>query len=153
MLKKLAHIAAGEDASLYVDQNGRLWAWGEPDNIFPICYFPPRFLPTQIPVLGDVAEIAVSNRSELLLKKDGSIWKHISFHDDKTYELTKLADDVAEIAAGGHHFLFIKKDGSLWAVGDNLYGQLGDGTLAHRDTPVLVRFDLKPGDLPPLENR
>jgi alpha-tubulin suppressor-like RCC1 family protein len=35
---------------------------------------------------------------------------------------------VTRIAAGQQHSLFVKSDGSLWAMGDNFYGQLGDGT-------------------------
>src|SRR5208282_3736128 len=30
--------------------------------------------------------------------------------------------------AGAYHSLFLKSDGSLWAMGNNEYGQLGDGT-------------------------
>jgi alpha-tubulin suppressor-like RCC1 family protein len=39
----------------------------------------------------------------------------------------QAATTVTHIAAGGDHSLFIKSDGSLWAMGDNEYGQLGDG--------------------------
>jgi hypothetical protein len=42
------------------------------------------------------------------------------------------------VAAGFSHSLAIKKDGSLWAWGDNRKGQLGDGTLTTRSSPVLV---------------
>ena len=40
--------------------------------------------------------------------------------------------------AGYDHSLYIKNDGSLWAVGDNTYGQLGDGTTTDRITPVQI---------------
>ena len=40
---------------------------------------------------------------------------------------------VTNIAAGGggDYSLFIESDGSLWAMGFNVYGQLGDGTLGN----------------------
>ena len=34
--------------------------------------------------------------------------------------------------------VFIKIDGSLWAMGENGYGQLGDGTITQRSSPVKV---------------
>jgi len=42
--------------------------------------------------------------------------------------LNSGAQPVTKIAAGYHHSLFLKGDGSLWAMGDNSWGQLGDGT-------------------------
>ena len=53
---------------------------------------------------------------------------------DGTYNNTNrpeqiVASNVTAIAAGNIHSLFLKSNGSLWAMGDNTYGQLGDGTL------------------------
>ena len=39
-----------------------------------------------------------------------------------------ISNGVVAAAVGNGHSLFIKSDGSLWAMGENLYGQLGDGT-------------------------
>src|SRR6185436_3593004 len=46
-------------------------------------------------------------------------------------------DSVVEVAAGGtgnghDHALALRSDGSVWSWGDNLWGQLGDGTLVTR---------------------
>jgi alpha-tubulin suppressor-like RCC1 family protein len=46
---------------------------------------------------------------------------------------------LAQKAAGGaNHTLIVKSDGTLWAIGDNSYGQLGDGSNTLRARPVQV---------------
>jgi alpha-tubulin suppressor-like RCC1 family protein len=40
-----------------------------------------------------------------------------------------VTTNVTAIAAGWNHSLFLKDDGSLWAMGNNAFGQLGDGSL------------------------
>jgi alpha-tubulin suppressor-like RCC1 family protein len=51
---------------------------------------------------------------------------------------TNGAQPVTKIAAGGFHSLFLKGDGSLWAMGDNEYGQLGDGTINKKNVPKQI---------------
>jgi len=46
--------------------------------------------------------------------------------------------NVIAMAAGDNHSLFVTVDGKLWAMGNNDYGQLGDGTYTTRNTPVRV---------------
>jgi alpha-tubulin suppressor-like RCC1 family protein len=45
---------------------------------------------------------------------------------------------VTAVAGGGYHTVFLLEDGSVMAVGDNGFGQLGDGTQASRSTAVAV---------------
>jgi len=52
------------------------------------------------------------------------------------------AANAASSAAGNSHSLILKNDGTVWGWGNNLYGQVGDGTLAQRGVPVQVK-DLK----------
>jgi len=49
-----------------------------------------------------------------------------------TLILTITSGCFKTISAGYHHTVAIKTDGSLWAWGNNLYGQLGDGTTDDR---------------------
>jgi alpha-tubulin suppressor-like RCC1 family protein len=42
------------------------------------------------------------------------------------------------ISAGAEHSMALRADGSLWAWGGNLFGQLGDGSLADKLEPTLV---------------
>lgn len=46
-----------------------------------------------------------------------------------------------QITAGGRHTLAVKEDGTLWTWGGNSVGQLGDGTLIERHTPVQIGTD------------
>jgi alpha-tubulin suppressor-like RCC1 family protein len=49
-----------------------------------------------------------------------------------------LGSGVNAIAAGGDHACAVTTAGAVFCWGDNIAGQLGDGTRAQRDTPVLV---------------
>lgn len=42
------------------------------------------------------------------------------------------------VAAGARHSVFLLADGTCMACGNNMYGQLGDGTTTNRATPVQV---------------
>ena len=42
-------------------------------------------------------------------------------------------------SAGANHGLALRTDGALWAWGSNVFGQLGDGTMECRDSPVRIR--------------
>jgi hypothetical protein len=49
-----------------------------------------------------------------------------------------VSSNVTAIAAGGGHSLFLKSDGSLWAMGENFYGQLGDGSNVSTNLPKQI---------------
>src|SRR5207253_2882150 len=51
---------------------------------------------------------------------------------------TRNLTDVSRAACGNDHSLAVKTDGTVWAWGENLTGQLGDGTTLRRSTPVQV---------------
>jgi alpha-tubulin suppressor-like RCC1 family protein len=60
--------------------------------------------------------------------------------------------DVCDAAApkiigGYNHTGVLKPDGRLYAWGQNLYGQLGDGTQTYRHTPVQVGTDTDWADI------
>ncbi|MCK4261195.1 MAG: hypothetical protein KAX49_19630 [Halanaerobiales bacterium] len=50
------------------------------------------------------------------------------------------AKDIVKpmVAAGTFHTIALKSDGTVWTWGYNWSGQLGDGTISHKTTPVQV---------------
>ncbi|MCL1900811.1 MAG: hypothetical protein FWG51_00240, partial [Firmicutes bacterium] len=54
----------------------------------------------------------------------------------------KIKDDgtvFTAVSAGNEHSLAIDSDGGLWAFGQNSYGQLGDGTVKGKNTPIKIK--------------
>jgi hypothetical protein len=62
-------------------------------------------------------------------------------HRQRAPVITAIAagggQDITGNVLGGHS-LFIKSDGSLWAMGNNQYGQLGDGTTQNQNRPEMI---------------
>ncbi|WAV92394.1 hypothetical protein NB643_04930 [Oxalobacter aliiformigenes] len=150
--RKIVRVATRMTESFLVADDGTVWNWGEPNNMKPYCMDAPRWVPTLLNSIDNVADIAVGEAHELYLKKDGSVWMIAYLAREKRTDPVKVMDNAAEIAAGSYHSLVLKKDGSLWAWGENECGQLGDGTYTVRNHPTRVRFDLSPDDLPPPED-
>jgi alpha-tubulin suppressor-like RCC1 family protein len=100
-------------------------------------------------VATNVTAIAGGYYHSLFLKSNGSLWAMCDNGDgqlgDGTYNPSGInqpeqivASNVTAIAGGGYHSLFLKSDGSLWAMGDNNYGQLGDGTTSNTNRPEQI---------------
>jgi alpha-tubulin suppressor-like RCC1 family protein len=146
MASNVTAIAAGGYHSLFLNRDGSLWAMGDNasgqlgDGTIDGGNFGTN-LPEQI-ISSNVTAIAAGWFHSLFLKSDGSLWamgdESYGELGDGTYGAPPyygtnrpeeiVSSNVMAIAAGGFHSLFLKSDGSLWAMGDNGYGQLGDGT-------------------------
>ncbi|MEI2358436.1 InlB B-repeat-containing protein, partial [Mesobacillus zeae] len=89
--------------------------------------------------LNHVKKIATSGYDVLALTVDGSIWKYTrSSGGDPISFLTKEISqgDFIDIACSNDHYVALKEDGTVWNWGNNDNGQLGDGTLTSKTTPV-----------------
>ncbi|MBT0663490.1 chitobiase/beta-hexosaminidase C-terminal domain-containing protein [Geobacter pelophilus] len=54
------------------------------------------------------------------------------------FSFSARAETPPDIAAGKYHTATLKSDGTVWTWGDNVNGQLGDGTYLDRSSPVPV---------------
>jgi alpha-tubulin suppressor-like RCC1 family protein len=52
-----------------------------------------------------------------------------------------VLSNVTAIACGGFYTVALRSDGTVWAWGENINGQLGDGTNKDKKSPVLSKED------------
>ena len=129
-----------EEFSLFTKSDGSLWAMGYENSgdLGDGNYFIWTNQPEQI-VSNNVVAIAAGGSHSLFVKSDGSLWAMgqgfegelgngrtgITSRTNKPVQI--LSSGVIAVAAGGLYSLFLKSDGSLWAMGQDRYGELGDG--------------------------
>jgi alpha-tubulin suppressor-like RCC1 family protein len=103
--------------------------------------------PTVVP-LPNVKQVTTSGSHACAVLVDGTVWcwgngldgrLGIDATPDAQPNPTKVdLDGVVEIASGWHHTCALRTDGSVWCWGRNDAGEVGDGTMAERDTPTHV---------------
>ncbi len=149
-------LSAGLAHTVYVDEDGVLWAWGsnqagqlgveteetgtglQGDSI-PLSSKPLR-------VMEDVVSASAGADFTLALKTDGTLWAWGGNEDgqlgcgttEPALQPVQILDQVTAMSAGDYHAAALRADGTLWTWGDNLFGQLGDGTWNSRSAPALV---------------
>jgi alpha-tubulin suppressor-like RCC1 family protein len=142
-------IAAGERHSLFLKNDGTVWASGFNGNgQLGDGTTTQRNTPVQVLGLTGIISIAASGWQSLFLKNDGTAWA-CGFNmsgqlGDGTTTQRNIPVQVSgltsitSIASGSFHSLFVKNDGTAWACGSNGTGQLGDGTTTQKTSPVQV---------------
>lgn len=148
-------VACGGNHTVALKSNGTLWTWG-----YNATYqlgdgtVTQRTSPVQIGTDTRWVGISGGNNHTVALRSDGTLY---AFGDNSVSQMgdgtltpktvpTALRAAPAEWivhARGLTHSMGIKSDGTLWAWGDNSAGQLGDGTLAGKLTPIQIGSDNK----------
>lgn len=151
-LSDVVAIAAGTYHVLALKADGTVWAWG--DNVSGQIgngTTTDRTTPMQVSGLTDVVKIATGRFFSLAIKSDGSVWTwgenlYGQLGDGTTSDRNVpvqvsgfTAAIPAIVATGAFHCTVVKNDGTVWAWGRNTYGNLGDNTVTHRSSPVMMQ--------------
>jgi alpha-tubulin suppressor-like RCC1 family protein len=155
-LTGVTQVAAGRFVSLALRSDGTVWAWGANDagQLGRGTTTGHEVTPTRVTGLTNVIKISAGGAFELALRSDGTVW---AWGNDQLGSLgngttadysavpVKVAglDNVTDIAAGFDASAATRTNGisaakTVWTWGGNGSGQLGDGTLTDRSTPVQV---------------
>ena len=141
--------AGGGNFACAVRSDGSLWCWGR-GEIGQLGEGQTQHRGTPVPVVGmqtGVSGVSVGEGHACATKTDGSLWcwgynPFGQLGDASTISRTTpvavvgMAGGVSSVSLYYGHSCAIKTDGSLWCWGLNDQGQLGDGTLVNKSTPV-----------------
>jgi alpha-tubulin suppressor-like RCC1 family protein len=162
-------VSGGWRFSLALKADGTAWGWGwavsgqlgnnNNANTLP---FQPRNFPSPVAVLttsgaqlSGVNQILAGTDNGMARRNDGTVWIWGSDQfgqlgdGNVIYEglVAKRLNDsvgaaitgVAQMAMGYRHALVLLNDGTALSWGQNLYGELGDGSYSTRTSPVILK--------------
>ena len=147
-------ISASTSHSMALKADGTLWAWGlnqfgEVGDGTQLT----RQAPVKIGTGDNWVAMSTGQGFSMGLKADGTLYTWGNNGKGQLGDGTNLqksspglmsVSDIETwlmIVAGANHTLGIKENGTLWAWGLNTAGQLGDGTLTQRNSPVQIGTD------------
>jgi alpha-tubulin suppressor-like RCC1 family protein len=150
-LTGVTQVAGGCNHSLALRSDGTVWAWGDNSagELGRGTVTDHEVTPAPVAGLAGVVKIAAGCEYSLALRSDGTVW---AWGANPVGELgtggaassavpvhVTGVSRVTAIAAGWNSAVAVVLNGaSVWTWGDNDSGQLGDGTLVTRTTPVRV---------------
>ncbi|WPB80239.1 MopE-related protein [Archangium violaceum] len=143
-------VSAGWYHSMALGANGKVWTWGRDNNgQLGDGATANRLAPYQVSLPSDATSISAGGYHSLALLVTGSVWawgnntygqlgNGLTATTQSVPVQTSLVGTTVSMAAGGYHSLAIDSTGTAWAWGFNTKGQLGDGSVLQRNSPVRV---------------
>jgi alpha-tubulin suppressor-like RCC1 family protein len=150
-LTNWAQVSAAE-GSAAITTGGQLYAWGNNGNgQVGDGTTNDKSSPVQIGSLTNWSRVSVSQDSCAAIKTDGTLWcwgfnnegqlgQNNTISRSSPVQVGALSD-WSQLDTGYRSVIAVKSNGTLWAFGANSgarEGQLGDGTIANRSSPVQI---------------
>ena len=147
---KWTAITASQLHSIGLKSDGSLWTWGyNADGELGDGTTVSRLSPIKIGAENDWVSIAAGASHSFGSKSDGTVWawgynSEGQLGDGTTLlktdpiQTSVILKDWLILSGGDNHSVGLKLDGKLWSWGDNSFGQLGDGTIIQRKSPVQI---------------
>ncbi len=150
-LNGITAISAGYEHSLFLKNDGTVWACGTNSSgeLGDGTTFD-KLIPVQVNSLSGIIAITAGDDCSFFLKNDGTVWAcgnsgsgELGIGSSSNIYITipvqvNSLSGITAISNNNAHTIFLKNDGSVWACGRNNYGTLGDGTTINKSTPVQV---------------
>lgn len=130
--------------------SGEVYAWGEGVNgEIGDGAKQARTLPVRVALPANTVALAAGDLHTLALTAEGSVWAwgnntygQVGDGSKNTTRPTPIPvpglSDIQALAAGGFASFALGRDGTVWSWGQNIYGQLGNGS--QTDNPLPTRI-------------
>jgi len=145
-LTNWSQFSAGNNFSAAVKTDGTLWAWGR-NNSGTVGDGTRinRSSPVQIGSLTNWSQVSVNQSVCAAVKTDawgrnntGKLGDNTIISRSSPVQVGALTN-WSQVSSGNSHSAAVKTDKTVWTWGDNSpYGNLGDGTVVDRSSPVQV---------------
>jgi alpha-tubulin suppressor-like RCC1 family protein len=150
-LTNIVAICAGAYHTLALDSSGNVWAWGiNSSGQLGDGTTTQQNMAEELTTLGGISvqELAAGAYHSLMLTTSGTVeaWGLNStgqVGDGTTTQRNSPVSvsglsgvTITALAGGEGQSLALESGGTVWAWGDNIYGDVGDGTLTQRRSPV-----------------
>jgi alpha-tubulin suppressor-like RCC1 family protein len=148
-LARVKAIAAGENHTLALTEEGGVWSWGiNSGGELGDGTGTSRSVPGRVPSLSGIAAVSAGAAYSLALGRDGVVWSwganwygqlgDGSGDDQPVPVRLKGLEGIVQVSAGSASPVALRSDGATWSWGSNVDGRLGDGTFLDRANPVVV---------------
>ncbi len=154
-INDIKKISAGYYHAVALKNDGTVYFWGNPKMNPNVQGYEFERIPIEVDI-QNIKDISSGKSHIVALSEEGDIytWGENNsgqlgngvFGDTVTSpQKIELSSNITKIEAGIEHSIALDDSGHIYAWGNNLYGQLGDGTNENKSIPVMLEliYDIK----------